>query len=44
MEFKNAPKTVNAEEGKRQQEYLNRLKELIAAQIEETGKKPTSAP
>ena len=41
MEFKNAPKAVNVEEGKRQQEYLNQLKELIAEKITETGKKPT---
>ncbi len=41
MEFKNAPKAVNEEEGRRQQEYLNKLKELITAQIEEKGKKPT---
>ena len=41
MEFKNAPKTVNEEEGKRQQEYLNRLKELISTRTEENGKKPT---
>lgn len=41
MEFKNAPKSVNEEEGKRQQEYLNRLKELIASKTAETGKKPT---
>ena len=41
MKFKNAPKAVNEEEGKRQQEYLNKLKELIAAKIAEIGKKPT---
>ena len=34
MEFKNAPKSVNEEEGKRQQEYLNQLKELIAEKIQ----------
>lgn len=41
MEFKNAPKAVNLEEGKRQQEYLDKLKELITLQTEEKGKKPT---
>ena len=41
MEFKNAPKAVNEEEGKRQQEYLNQLKELVNAKMAETGKKPT---
>lgn len=41
MEFKNAPKAVNEEEGKRQQEYINKIKKLISAQTEETGKKPT---
>ena len=41
MEFKNAPKNVNVEEGKRQQEYLNQLKELIGAKTAQTGKKPT---
>ena len=41
MEFKNAPKAVNEEEGKRQQEYLNQLKELVSAKMAETGKKPT---
>lgn len=41
MEFKNAPKAVNVEEGKRQQEYLNKLKELVADKIEAAGKKPT---
>ena len=41
MEFKNAPKAVNVEEGKRQQEYLNKLKEMIAVQTATTGKKPT---
>ena len=39
MEFKNAPKAVNLEEGKRQQEYLDKLKELITLQTEEKGKK-----
>ena len=41
MEFKNAPKAVNLEEGKRQQEYLDKLKELITLQTEKKGKKPT---
>jgi len=41
MEFKNAPKAVNVEEGRRQQEYLNKLKEMITEQTAETGKKPT---
>lgn len=41
MKFKNAPKAVNVEEGKRQQEYLNKLKEVIAAKTAENGKKPT---
>lgn len=41
MEFKNAPKDVNLEEGKRQQEYLDKLKELITLQAEKKGKKPT---
>lgn len=41
MEFKNAPKDVNLEEGKRQQEYLDKLKELITLQTEKKGKKPT---
>lgn len=41
MEFKNAPKAVNVEEGKRQQEYLNKLKELITEKTAESGKKPT---
>lgn len=41
MEFKSAPKAVNLEEGKRQQEYLDKLKELITLQTEEKGKKPT---
>lgn len=41
MEFKNAPKAVNLEEGKRQKEYLDKLKELITLQTEKKGKKPT---
>ena len=41
MEFKNAPKAVNEEEGKKQQEYLNQLKELVSAKMAETGQKPT---
>lgn len=41
MEFKNAPKAVNLEEGKRQQEYLDKLKKLITLQTEKKGKKPT---
>ena len=30
MEFKNAPAEINIEEGKRQQDYIMRLKELVA--------------
>ena len=41
MEFKNAPKAVNEEEGKRQQEYLKQLKDLIGKRTEKNGKKPT---
>ena len=41
MEFKNAPKAVNLEEGKRQKEYLDKLKELITLQTEKKEKKPT---
>ena len=41
MEFKNAPKAVNLEEGKRQKEYLDKLKELITLQTEKKVKKPT---
>ena len=41
MKFKNAPKAVNVEEGKRQQEYLDKLKEMIAEQTKKTGRKPT---
>ena len=41
MEFKNASKAVNEEEGKRQQEYLEQLKELIRTKTAQTGRKPT---
>ena len=41
MEFKNASQEVNAEESKRQQEYIERLKELIAKKQELLGRKPT---
>ncbi len=41
MELKNAPKAVNVEEGRRQQEYLDKLKEMITEQTAATGKKPT---
>ncbi len=41
MKFQNAPTTVNMEEGNRQQEYLNKLKELISAKTKNDGRKPT---
>ena len=41
MEFKNAPAEINIEEGKRQQEYIMRLKELIAEKTAFLGRKPT---
>ncbi len=41
MEFKNATKEVNAEESLRQQEYIIKLKKLIAEKTHEMGRKPT---
>ena len=41
MEFKNAPASVNLEEGNRQHEYMEKVKEIIAEKTRENGKKPT---
>ena len=41
MEFKNASPEVNLEESKRQQEYIERLKEIISKKEELLGRKPT---
>ncbi len=41
MEFKNAPSEVNIEEGLRQQEYILKLKLLIAEKTSQLGRKPT---
>ena len=41
MEFKNAPSEVNIEEGLRQQEYIIKLKQLIAEKTHQLGRKPT---
>ena len=41
MEFKNAPASVNLEEGNRQHEYMEKVKEIIAEKTRKTGKKPT---
>ena len=41
MEFKNAPVEANIEEGRRQQEYIQRLKELILEKTKVLGRKPT---
>ena len=41
MEFKNASPEVNLEESKRQQEYIERLKEIISKKQELLGRKPT---
>ena len=41
MEFKNAPSEVNIEEGLRQQEYIIKLKQLIAEKTHQMGRKPT---
>ncbi len=41
MEFKNAPSEVNIEEGLRQQEYIIKLKQLIAEKTHKLGRKPT---
>ena len=41
MEFKNAPSEVNIEEGLRQQEYIIKLKQLIAQKTHQLGRKPT---
>ena len=41
MEFKNAPAEINIEEGKRQQDYIMRLKELVAEKTAFLGRKPT---
>ena len=41
MEFKNAPSEVNIEEGLRQQEYIIKLKQLIAEKTHRLGRRPT---
>ena len=41
MEFKNAPSEVNIEEGLRQQEYIIKLKQLIAEKTHQMGRRPT---
>ncbi len=41
MEFKNAPSEVNIEEGLKQQEYIIKLKQLIAEKASQMGRKPT---
>ncbi len=41
MEFKNAPSEVNIEEGLRQQEYILKLKQLIAEKTHQMGRRPT---
>ena len=41
MEFKNAPSEVNIEEGLRQQEYIIKLKQLIAEKTHQIGRRPT---
>ena len=41
MEFKNAPSEVNIEEGLRQQEYIFKLKQLIAEKTHRLGRRPT---
>ena len=41
MEFKNAPSEVNIEEGLRQQEYIIKIKQLIAEKTHQLGRKPT---
>jgi len=41
MEFKNAPSEVNIEEGLRQQEFIIKLKKLIAEKTHQMGRRPT---
>ena len=41
MECKNAPSEVNMEEGLRQQEYILKLKQLIAEKTHQMGRRPT---